>query len=116
MQALPNEVAILFVPSMLVEQNLTSAEETNVEINKLEALKMATRALSRSLKFQPLNVSCWHDLALSYHYQIIAGEGKEQFHEFLKFRYSEKVKNLIIVSHVKKLGGCLLTLLPSQNV
>ena len=76
MQALPNEVAILFVPSMLVEQNLTSAEETNVEINKLEALKMATRALSRSLKFQPLNVSCWHDLALSYHYQIIAREGK----------------------------------------
>ena len=77
MQALPNEVAILFVPSMLVEQNLTSAEETNVEINKLEALKMATRALSRSLKFQPLNVSCWHDLALSYHYQIIAREGKK---------------------------------------
>ena len=76
MQALPNEVAILFVPSMLVEQNC-SAEETKVEINKLEALKMATRALSRSLKFQPLNVSCWHDLALSFHYQIIAGEGKE---------------------------------------
>ena len=89
MQALPNEVAILFVPSMLVEQNLTSAEETNVEINKLEALKMATRALSRSLKFQPLNVSCWHDLALSYHYQIIAREGKkilnrilQRFHDF----------------------------------
>ena len=32
-QALPNEVATLSVPSMLVEQNLTSAEETNVEIS-----------------------------------------------------------------------------------
>ena len=77
MQALPNEVAVLCVPSMLVEQTGLSSEDTNVEINKLEALKMATRALSRSLKFQPLNVSCWHDLALSYHYQIVAGEGKE---------------------------------------
>ena len=94
MQALPNEVAVLFVPSMLVEQTgLSSEEETNVEINKLEALKMASRALSRSLKFQPLNVSCWHDLALSYHYQIIAGEGKkilnripQRFHDFYKFK------------------------------
>ena len=78
MQALPNEIAVLFVPSMLVEQTgLSNEEDKNVEINKLEALKMATRALSRSLKFQPLNVSCWHDLALSYHYQIIAGEGKK---------------------------------------
>ena len=84
MQALPNEVAVLCVPSMLVEQTgLSNEEDRNVEINKLEALKMATRALSRSLKFQPLNVSCWHDLALSYHYQIIAGEGKERFNEFL---------------------------------
>ena len=88
MQALPNEVAILFVPSMLVEQNLTSAEETNVEINKLEALKMATRALSRSLKFQPLNVSCWHDLALSYHYQIIAREGKKILYRILQRFYN----------------------------
>ena len=78
MQALPNEVAILCVPSILVEKSgLSSEKDANVEINKLEALKMATRALSRSLKFQPLNVSCWHDLALSYHYQIIAGAGKE---------------------------------------
>ena len=81
MQALPNEVAVLCVPSMLVEQTGMSGEDTNVEINKLEALKMATRALSRSLKFQPLNVSCWHDLGLSYHYQIIAGEGEERFHK-----------------------------------
>ena len=78
MQALPNEVAVLCVPSMLVEQaGLNNEQNKNVEIKKLEALKMATRALSRSLKFQPLNVSSWHDLALSFHYQIIAGEGKK---------------------------------------
>ena len=88
MQALPNEVAVLFVPSILVEQTaLNSEQDKNVEINKLEALKMATRALSRSLKFQPLNVSCWHDLALSYHYQIIAREGKKILNRILQRFY-----------------------------
>ena len=75
MQVLPNEVAILNVPSMLLEK--PSSQDKNVEINKLEALKMASRALSRSLNFQPVNVSCWHDLALSFHYRIFAGDGKE---------------------------------------
>ena len=76
MQPLSNEVAILRVPSELLQGDKSEAEsEAWGELNKLEALKMASRALSRSLNFQPLNVSCWHDLALSFHYRYLAGEG-----------------------------------------
>ena len=78
MQPLPNEVAVLRVPSELLQgdgEGGDESEEAWGELNKLEALKMASRALSRSLNFQPLNVSCWHDLALSFHYRYLAGEG-----------------------------------------
>ena len=82
LQPLPKEVALLRVPTMLVEQKSESQEDAMVELNKLEALKMASRALTRSLNIQPLNVSCWHDLALSLHYRITAGEGKIIFKVF----------------------------------
>ena len=82
LQPLPKEVALLRVPTMLVEQKSESQEDAMVELNKLEALKMASRAFTRSLNIQPLNVSCWHDLALSLHYRITAGEGKYYFEVF----------------------------------
>ena len=57
MQALPS-VAVLKVPS-LQEQNIT----------KLQALTLATKSFSRAIQIQPQNVSCWQDLALSFHYR-----------------------------------------------
>ena len=46
LQPLPKEVALLRVPTMLVEQKSDSQEDAMVELNKLEALKMASRALT----------------------------------------------------------------------
>ena len=40
----------------------------------MQALKLASKALTRALNLQPENVACWQDLALSFHYRILQNE------------------------------------------
>ena len=43
----------------------------------MQALKLASKALTRALNLQPENVACWQDLALSFHYRILQNEKNE---------------------------------------
>lgn len=66
MHALPNDIALLQVPSSLL--NIQKEEKTSID--KLQTLQLATKSLLRALKIQPENVSCWQDLALCYFHRF----------------------------------------------
>ena len=70
LHALPTEVAMVKVPSSIV---LNEAEDatTTTTLSKSQALKLSTKAFLRALQIEPENVSCWHDLALSFHYRLL---------------------------------------------
>ena len=74
-----------FFPSYyIIDQTTTAGDDKDdnknekfCEINKLQALKLASKALTRALNLQPENVACWQDLALSFHYRILKNEKNE---------------------------------------
>ena len=71
MHALPKEVAMVQVPSIILNDVKDNAEDNTTIMNKSQALKMSSKAFLRALQIEPENVSCWHDLALSFHYRLV---------------------------------------------
>ena len=62
---------------MVPNQLLSYAGEASVSCNdaspvdKLTILRLATKCYIRALQIQSKNASCWHNLAFSYHAQIL---------------------------------------------
>jgi tetratricopeptide (TPR) repeat protein len=77
MHALPKEVANLRVPSILLPGGQQSQDTNTTSANKLQLLQLASKAFIRALNIQPENVSCWQNLALSFHFQLLAGAPTE---------------------------------------
>ena len=95
LNVLPFEVVRLKVPTVLLNE---TSEDKFREINKVQALQLASKAFTRALNLQPENVACWQDLALSFHYQLINQEIDEKSLEDLKTKSFNSIRKALALS------------------
>ena len=71
------------MPSLIVNPEAQKSSDLEwIDVNRSEALQVASKAFARSLKIQPQNVSSWQDLALSFHYRwLLCKNGQEKVDE-----------------------------------
>ncbi len=81
----PNQVTNIEIPAELLDDQDNSKGD-KIKADKRQLLSLASKCFVRALKIQPDNVSCWQDLAISYHYQLVEFE-KSKSGDLFKLRY-----------------------------